>query len=93
MAVRQGNITGSVSTIPFDIASKIISARFVNRSVGSITVNVYIATTTGDRKIVPLNLLLISGSIYAIDYPIIMKPGDYLIIVSTGSLDYYISIE
>lgn len=93
MPVLHGNITGSVATIPFNIPCKVISARFVNRSVGTITFNVYVATGNGDREITPLNYVMISGSMYLIDRSFIMKPGYYFIIVSSGSLDYYISIE
>jgi len=92
MAVLQGNISGSVSTIPFDIPCTIISARFVNRSLATITFNVYVATGSGDREITPLDYVMISGSVYLIETPFIMKPGYYLIISSSGSLDFYISI-
>lgn len=90
--VLQGNISGSVSTIPMTIPGTIVSARFVNKSVGTITFNVYVATGSGSREITPLNYILISGNVYIIDTPIILKPGYYLIIAASGSMDYYISI-
>lgn len=93
MPVLQGNVSGSVSTVSFDIPSKIISGYFVNRSGGNVIVNVYMATDTGDRLIVPLNLTLISGQMYILDETLIMKAGYYLIIVTNASLDYYISVE
>ncbi len=93
MGVIQGNTTGSISSVPFNIAAKIIGGRLVNRSSGSITVNLYVATDTGDREITPLNLLLISGSVWVLDEKIILKPGYYLIIITSGSVDYYFSVE
>ena len=93
MGVISGNISGSVSTIPFNIPCDIVSARFVNRSINSIALNVYVATSGGDREITPLNYIIISGTIYIIDQKVRIRAGDYLIIVSSGSLDYYITVE
>lgn len=93
MPTRQGNISGSVATVAFDLPVKIVSFFLTNRTTGTITVNVFIVTDTGERAAVPLNLFQISGSIYTSDNPIILLAGYYLIIVASGSLDYYFSME
>lgn len=91
MTVKQGNITGSISTVAFDIPCKIISGFFTNRTSGSVNVSVYIATPEGDRAVV--DTTIISGSVHVIDAPIVLLAGYYLIVVSNASLDYYFSIE
>lgn len=93
MPVISGNTTGSIASVPFAIPCKIISGYLVNKSIGSAIVNVYMATGSGDRSMIPLNLTLLSGQMYIISEPIIMKAGYYLIITTNASLDYYFSIE
>ena len=93
MAVIQGHTTGSIASISYDIPATIISGYLVNKTGGSIIVNLYVATGTGDRSIIPLNLTLISGTMYILEERVILKPGYYLIIVTNGSLDYYFSLE
>lgn len=92
MAVIEGNVSGSISTVPFNIPCKIISGYLTNRTGGNVIVNLYVVTGTGDRAIIPINLTLISGQMYIITEEIVMKPGYYFIIVSNASLDYYFSI-
>ena len=93
MAVLEGNTTGSISTVPFNIAATLISGYLVNRTSGDVIVNMYIATSTGDRSVIPVNLTLMSGTMWIMEEKIILKPGYYFIIVTNGSLDYYFSLE
>lgn len=93
MPVLSGNVSGSISTVPFNIPCKIISGYFVNKTGGDVILNVYVATGSGDRSIVPLNLTLISGTMYIIDETVLLPANYYLIIVTNGSLDYYITIQ
>lgn len=91
--VIQGNTSGSIATVPFNIPCKIISGYFTNKTVGNIVLNVYVATADGDRSLSPLNLTMISGVQFIITEDVIIAAGDYLIIVSSGSVDYYLSIK
>lgn len=94
MLTISGNITGSIATVPFNLPCKIISGYFTNRTTGTITMNVYVATGSGNnRAIVPLNLIMISGVMHIISDPLILEAGYYLIIATSGSVDYFISLE
>ena len=93
MPVLQGNVSGSISTVPFNIPCKIISGYLVNRTGSNVIVNLYVATVDGDRAIIPLNTTLISGTMWVIEETVLLPANYYLIITSNGSLDYYISIE
>lgn len=94
MSIISGNTSGSIASVSFDIPCKIISGYLVNKSLTShAVVNLYMATDNGDRSIIPYNLRLLSGAMYIIDEPIVMKAGYYLLITTNVSLDYYFSIE
>jgi len=93
MAVIQGNTTGSIASVAFNIPCKIISGFLVNRTGGSITFNVYVVTDTGERSIVPFNKTVVSGQLYLLEDEVIMKAGWYLLIFTSGSLDYFFSIK
>lgn len=95
MPVLKGNITGSVSTIPFDLPCKVVSFFLTSKSSSTITVNMYIVAGGSGSSIaaVPVNLVCISGSIYTSSDEIILPQGYYFIITASGSLDYYISIK
>lgn len=92
--VIQGNVSGSVSTVPLDLCCKIESF-FLTPRINAV-INLYIATDAGDRAIVPINLSQVSGTIYVPSsgqLPIFMDKGQYLIIVSSASVDYWFSIS
>lgn len=93
MPVKEGRISGSIATVAFGLPCKIISFFLTNRTSGSVMINVYIVTGTGDRAIVPLNLIQLSGTIYTSSVPIIMLKGYYLIITTNGLVDYFFSFE
>lgn len=93
MPVIKGSVSGSISTVSYNIPCKIISGYLVNKTGGNVIVNLYVASGSGsDTSIVPYNLTLISGAMYIINEEIILKKDNYLIIVTNGSLDYYFSI-
>lgn len=92
--IIQGNTTGSISTIPLNIACKIDSF-FLTPRVNCV-LNLYIATTTGDRSAIPVDLAKISGTIYVPDagqLPIYLDKDQYLILVTSGSVDYWFNIS
>lgn len=93
MPVFHGSISGSISTIPFNIPCEIISGYFTNKSSGSVILNVYIATESGDRAILPINTTIISGAQHILDTTVLLKQNYYLIIITNAQLDYYISIK
>lgn len=94
--VIKGNTTGSMTMIPLDIASKITSFFLTNRTTGTIVLNLYIATTSGNIAMIPVDLNQVSGTIYVPDIgmlPIFLEKGSYLILITNGSVDYYFNIE
>lgn len=95
MPLLQGNVNGSISTIALNIPCTVTSFFLINRSIGSVIVNVYIvvdADGTQRQMVVPLNYTMISGTIYVVDVPFKMLAGYYFYITTNGSLDYYITI-
>jgi len=93
MPVFQGQVNGSISTIPFNIPCEVVSGYFTNRSSGNVILNVYVATESGDRAIVPINTTLVSGTQYILDVTFLLKANYYLMITTNQPLDYYISIK
>lgn len=94
MPVLKGNVSGSISTIPINIPCWVKSGFFVNKSTGSVILNVYVSRGDGqDREVIPLNTTLISGTMYYFVDEFKMDGGDYFIIVTNGSLDYYITLD
>lgn len=97
VTTKQGNASGSISTIPFDIACKIISFFLTPRQpTGSVTLNLYVVTGTGNRAIIPIDTIKLSGTIYAPEVgqlPIVLSKDQYLMLVSNASVDYWFNIE
>ncbi len=94
MPVFQGNTTGSIKSSPLNIASTISSFSLANKSGGSITVSVYISHADGsDVLIAPASKTLGNGDIYISNTPIKVLKNYYILIVASGSLDYYFSID
>lgn len=94
MPVRQGQVSGSISTVAFDLPTKVISFWLIPRiSSGGLTASMFIVTDNGDRAAIPVNTQILSGAVYVTDIPFIMMPNWYFIIVSNQPLDYYISFD
>lgn len=91
--VIQGNTTGSISTIPLNIASKIVSFFLTNRTGGTIILNMYVVTGTGNRAMIPVDLHQISGTMYISDTEIFLEKDSYIMLVTNGSVDYYFCLE
>ena len=93
MPVIQGNTSGSIATVAYNIPCKIISGYLVNKTGGNVIVNLYVVVGGGNnRSIIPLNTTLISGSMWILNEEVILAKNYYLIITTNGSLDYYFSI-
>lgn len=93
MPVIEGNTSGSIASISYNIPCKIVSGFLVNKTGGSIDVNLYVVTNTGSRSVVPLNKTIISGSMYILEDEIILLSGYSLLLVVNGSCDYYFSLS
>lgn len=94
MSVFEGNISGSIKSSALNIPSTIKSFSLVNKSGGAITVSVYISEADGsDRAIIPVSVSLGVGEAYISDTVRVVKKNYYILIVASGSCDYYFTIE
>ena len=94
MPIFAGNTSGSIVQAAKNIPSGILTYSIVNKSGGNVNVNVYIIDNNGvDISITPLNLLLNSGDSLYSSNGIKVLSGYSIFITTTGSIDYYFSIE
>lgn len=94
MPVFSGNTSGSISQVAANIPSGILTYSVVNKSGGNATVNIYISDGLGtDISIVPLNLLLSAGDTLYSSNGIRVLKDTSIYITTTGSIDYYFSID
>ena len=93
MPVFSGNTTGSVLQVAYGIPSKIVSFSLSNKAAGNITVYLAIRTNNGDVTILPDGLVLAEDDTYTSDVPIVLPSGFSIFITTSGSLDYFFSIE
>ena len=92
MPVIEGNTSGSIASVAYNIPSTIVSWFLSNKTGGSVTVSLIIVPDGGT----PVTLW--SGAIATAtteksDIPVKLLAGYQIIITTTGSLDYYLSIE
>ncbi len=93
MPVFKGNVSGSVLQVAYNIPAEIISFTLINKSVGAITVNVYIRDEDGnDVSIIPYDLSLSTGTGYVSDTRVKLLSNTSIYLTTTGSCDYYFSI-
>lgn len=95
MPVLQGNTSGSITGVPYDIPAKIKFFSLVNKTAGDITVTASIVEqgTNNLINIVPNALTLGVNQAYISNDEIILKSGFVFYLVVSGSTDYYITIE
>ncbi len=93
MPVLQGNTSGSIAGIPYNIPSKIISFTLTNMTGGSISATVAISSNSTGISVIIAPLTIAVGDTYVNDAPIVMLSGYTILLVTSGSLDYYFSIE
>jgi len=93
MPVLQGNTTGSIAGIPYNIPSKIISFSLTNKSGGSITVTVSIASNNTGTRVDVCTVSINTSETYTHSDPIIMLSEYTIYLVTSGSVDYYFSIQ
>lgn len=92
MPVLSGNTSGSIASVAYNIPSTIVSYYLTNKTGGSITVSLVVIPNGGTP------VYVWSGSIAAgvterSDVPIKLLRAYQVLIITSGSLDYYISIE
>lgn len=93
-AVIRGNTTGSIAIIAGpDTPGKIISYILTNNTGGTITISVKVMSqgTNDGASIGPTQLT--ANEIHESKIPIIIDATDVIVIVTSGSLDYYFSFE
>lgn len=93
MAVLKGNTSGSIIGIPYNIPSTITSFVLTNMTGGSITVAVSIIEYGTNNKVSIAPTTIAANSVYVSNAPITMLANYTIYIVTSGSLDYYFSIE
>lgn len=94
MPVFSGNTSGSILQVVANIPSEIISYSLVNKTGGAITVTVYIVETGVIQLAVsPYQVSLLAGEAYVSDTKILVMADRSIHIVTSGSCDYYFSIQ
>lgn len=91
MSVLKGTVTGSIRSIPYKIPSKIKSICLYNRSGGNIVVTISISVDTVETFIKSVTIATLVSEYVETD--IIVPKEAEIVIASSGSLDYYLTIE
>lgn len=91
MPVLNGTIMGSIRSIPYKIPSSIKSICLYNRSGGSVTVTISISVETFETFIKSFTIASL-GSEYLETNILVPKEAE-IVVASSGSLDYYLTIE
>lgn len=92
MSVFRGTVTGSISGMPYNIASTIKSWYLTNNTGGSITVNVSLVNNLTGEATKIFNRDIAANESVSDEVEIIMPYGWTLYIATSGSLDYWFSI-
>jgi hypothetical protein len=94
MPVLSGNTTGSIAGEVYNIPATIRSFVLTNKTGGSITVTVAIIEQGTNNTVVSVAPTVIAANdTYTSDVPILMRAGFTIYISTSGSLDYYFTIE
>lgn len=93
MPVLKGNTNTSISLDAYNIPSTIQSFSIVNKESSPIGVTIYISDGTNDIAITSENYTLAKNQAYIRKTPIRVLPNNYIYIVTSGSIDYYFTID
>lgn len=89
-----GNTSSAFNTQQFTEGAELVSFILVNKSGGSVTVNLYVRTSgTTDISIIPKDLAIAAGEAYVSDTIILLNRNATLRLETTGSTDYYYSTK
>lgn len=93
MPILKGNISGSIGSIPYNIPSKITSFRLTPTAGGTVTATVYISTDLGTSVQSVYKGAIPDGTTYVDNTEILLRENSTIILVVSGSTDYYFIIE
>jgi hypothetical protein len=94
MPVLKGNTNSNLALTGFNIPSTIKSVILSNRESFPIYLTLYVQETgESDIAITAVGYRLLSGQAYIRDIPILVRAENNIYIETTGSVDYYISVE
>lgn len=94
MPVFKGNTSSALGLTGFNIPSTIKSIILSNKESFPIYLTLYIQESgENDVAITAVGYRLLSGQAYIRDIPILVKASNNIYIDTTGSVDYYISVE
>lgn len=93
MPTLSGNTTGSIAGIPYNIPATISSFYLTNKTGGSITVTVSISSNDTGSNVALFSQAIAANDTYKSDVPILLLAGFTILIVTSGSVDYFFSIE
>jgi hypothetical protein len=94
MPVLKGNTSINLALDGFNIPSMIKSIILSNKEEASIYLTLYIQEPDQDDvAITAVGYRLLQGQAYIRDIPILVRPFNNIYIETTGSVDYYITIE
>lgn len=92
MPVLSGNTSGSIASIAYNVPSVIKSYSLTNKSGVSITASIVIIPNGGTPVYVWSGTVATNASQIS-DMPIKLLAGYQILIIVSGSTDYYFSIE
>ncbi len=92
MPVILGNTTGSIRSIALNIPSTIVSHSLTNRTGGGITVSLGVFTPIG-AEIYFWSGSIAAGATQISDIHIKIMDGYQVLLIVSGSCDYYFNIE
>jgi hypothetical protein len=94
MPVLKGNTNVNLALDGFNIPSMIKSIILSNKEEFPIYLTLYIQEAElDDIAITAVGYRLLHGQAYIRDIPILVRPFNNIYIETTGSVDYYITIE
>ena len=93
MPVLQGNTSGSIIGIPYNIGCTIKSVSLTNMTAGAITVTLSVIEYGTNDKVAIIYKALAANENYITDVPFRLLAGFTAYLVVSGSCDYYITIE
>ena len=93
MPTLSGNTTGSIAGIPYNIPATISSFYLTNRTGGSITVTVAISSNETGQNVYLFSQAIAANDTYKSDVPVLLLAGFTILIITSGSLDYFFSID
>lgn len=91
MSVIKGNISGSVTALPFSVPVKIKSISLSNDTAGALQVK--LAVMSAGSFVYVLQTSVAANSSYLTDIEIQLLAGDEITVVSAGAISYYLTID